>query len=62
EDAVSTISQEYLLEFSSEYFIPENLQPLYQHADNLISSFRGCKSSKEKGIVGDQDSERLVCA
>ncbi|GJX69156.1 hypothetical protein Tco_0304883 [Tanacetum coccineum] len=27
EDAVSTISQEYLLEFSSEYFIPENLHP-----------------------------------
>ncbi|GJU46472.1 hypothetical protein Tco_1203738 [Tanacetum coccineum] len=27
EDAVSTISQEYLLEFSSEYFIPENLYP-----------------------------------
>ncbi|GJR07798.1 hypothetical protein Tco_0790450 [Tanacetum coccineum] len=25
EDALSTISQEYLLEFSSEYFIPENL-------------------------------------
>ncbi|GJX52922.1 hypothetical protein Tco_0281291 [Tanacetum coccineum] len=27
EDAVSTISQEYLLEFSSEYFILENLHP-----------------------------------
>ncbi|GJW62959.1 hypothetical protein Tco_0114843 [Tanacetum coccineum] len=27
EDAVSTISQEYLLEFSSEYFIPKNLHP-----------------------------------
>ncbi|GJU52418.1 hypothetical protein Tco_1226132 [Tanacetum coccineum] len=27
EDDVSTISQEYLLEFSSEYFIPENLHP-----------------------------------
>ncbi|GJV52252.1 hypothetical protein Tco_1447993 [Tanacetum coccineum] len=27
EDAVSTISQDYLLEFSSEYFIPENLHP-----------------------------------
>ncbi|GJZ79615.1 hypothetical protein Tco_0644452 [Tanacetum coccineum] len=27
EDAVSTISQEYLLEFSSEYYIPENLHP-----------------------------------
>ncbi|GJU56356.1 hypothetical protein Tco_1230070 [Tanacetum coccineum] len=27
EDVVSTISQEYLLEFSSEYFIPENLHP-----------------------------------
>ncbi|GJT60483.1 hypothetical protein Tco_1004016 [Tanacetum coccineum] len=27
EDAVSTISQEYLLEFASEYYIPENLHP-----------------------------------
>ncbi|GKB45564.1 hypothetical protein Tco_0896317 [Tanacetum coccineum] len=27
EDVVSTISQEYLLELSSEYFIPENLHP-----------------------------------
>ncbi|GKD50341.1 hypothetical protein Tco_1279317 [Tanacetum coccineum] len=27
EDTMSTISQEYLLEFSSEYFIPENLHP-----------------------------------
>ncbi|GJZ84366.1 hypothetical protein Tco_0649705 [Tanacetum coccineum] len=27
EDAVSTIYQEYLLEFSSEYFIPKNLHP-----------------------------------
>ncbi|GKB76936.1 hypothetical protein Tco_0943831 [Tanacetum coccineum] len=27
EDVVSTISQEYLLEFSSEYYIPKNLPP-----------------------------------
>ncbi|GJS91341.1 hypothetical protein Tco_0773977 [Tanacetum coccineum] len=27
EDAVSTISQEYILEFSSEYYIPKNLHP-----------------------------------
>ncbi|GKB22218.1 hypothetical protein Tco_0856141, partial [Tanacetum coccineum] len=27
EDDVSTISQEYLLEFSSEYYIPKNLHP-----------------------------------
>ncbi|GKD04600.1 hypothetical protein Tco_1179574 [Tanacetum coccineum] len=27
EDAVSTISQEYLLKFASEYYIPENLHP-----------------------------------
>ncbi|GJU99416.1 hypothetical protein Tco_1328687 [Tanacetum coccineum] len=145
EDAVSTISQEYLLEFSSEYFIPENLHPelpgLGDHivdfpegkiggidtrvhgsaaaeqeipvtddsgateatvepnlekemismgltirkrrrqrdageegpnapakvlrkdhdaayAVNIISSFGGYRSSKEKGIAGDQDSER----
>ncbi|GJT36930.1 hypothetical protein Tco_0936795 [Tanacetum coccineum] len=29
EDAVSTISQEYLLEFTSEYGIPESLHPEY---------------------------------
>ncbi|GJV01923.1 hypothetical protein Tco_1335492 [Tanacetum coccineum] len=37
EDAVSTISQEYLLEFSSEYFIPENLGPeLPGHGDHIV--------------------------
>ncbi|GJV81022.1 hypothetical protein Tco_1516892, partial [Tanacetum coccineum] len=38
EDAVSTISQEYLLEFLSEYFIPENLHPeLVSEITSLIS-------------------------
>ncbi|GJS87517.1 hypothetical protein Tco_0770153 [Tanacetum coccineum] len=37
EDAVSTISQEYLLEFSSEYFIPENLHPeLLGPGDHIV--------------------------
>ncbi|GKE25591.1 hypothetical protein Tco_1440975, partial [Tanacetum coccineum] len=37
EDAVSTISQEYLLEFSSEYFIPESLHPeLPSPGDHIV--------------------------
>ncbi|GJX03592.1 hypothetical protein Tco_0189508 [Tanacetum coccineum] len=37
EDAVSTISQKYLLEFSSEYFIPKNLHPeLLGPGDHIV--------------------------
>ncbi|GJX68726.1 hypothetical protein Tco_0304453 [Tanacetum coccineum] len=37
EDAVSTISQAYLLEFTSEYYIPENLHPeLRGPEDNIV--------------------------
>ncbi|GJV39472.1 hypothetical protein Tco_1417912 [Tanacetum coccineum] len=37
EGAVSTISQEYLLEFSSEYFIPKNLHPeLPSPGDHIV--------------------------
>ncbi|GJS91352.1 hypothetical protein Tco_0773988 [Tanacetum coccineum] len=37
EDAVSTISQECLLAFSSEYFIPENLHPeLSDPGDHIV--------------------------
>ncbi|GKC52818.1 hypothetical protein Tco_1075563 [Tanacetum coccineum] len=39
EDAVSTISQEYLLEFSSEYFIPENLHPELPGPEDHIVDF-----------------------
>ncbi|GJU36370.1 hypothetical protein Tco_1184724 [Tanacetum coccineum] len=39
EDAVSTISQEYLLEFSSEYFIPENLYPELPGPEDHIVDF-----------------------
>ncbi|GJS54918.1 hypothetical protein Tco_0628280 [Tanacetum coccineum] len=39
EDAVSTISQEYLLEFSLEYFIPENLHPELPGPEDHIIDF-----------------------
>ncbi|GKD46424.1 hypothetical protein Tco_1271069 [Tanacetum coccineum] len=39
EDAVSTISQDYLLEFSSEYFIPENLHPELPGPEDHIVDF-----------------------
>ncbi|GKB83388.1 hypothetical protein Tco_0950283 [Tanacetum coccineum] len=42
EDAVSTISQEYLLEFLSEYFIPENLHPeLPGPGDHIVDFLKG---------------------
>ncbi|GJY09958.1 hypothetical protein Tco_0378143 [Tanacetum coccineum] len=42
EDAVSTISQDYLLEFSSEYFIPENLHPeLPGPGDHIVDFLEG---------------------
>ncbi|GJU80159.1 hypothetical protein Tco_1282524 [Tanacetum coccineum] len=40
EDVVSTISQEYLLEFSSEYFISENLHPELPGWDHIVISQR----------------------
>ncbi|GJV26830.1 hypothetical protein Tco_1383278 [Tanacetum coccineum] len=39
EDAVSTISRDYLLEFSSEYFIPENLHPELPGPEDHIVDF-----------------------
>ncbi|GJW58017.1 hypothetical protein Tco_0104748 [Tanacetum coccineum] len=30
----------------------------YSYADNIILLFRGCISSKEKGVAGNQDSEK----
>ncbi|GJZ95066.1 hypothetical protein Tco_0667269 [Tanacetum coccineum] len=39
EDAVSTISQEYLLEFLSEYFIPENFHPELPGPEDHIVDF-----------------------
>ncbi|GJW10668.1 hypothetical protein Tco_1576495 [Tanacetum coccineum] len=42
EDAVSTISQEYLLEFASEYYIPENLHPeLPGPGDHIVDFPKG---------------------
>ncbi|GJS06576.1 hypothetical protein Tco_0363372 [Tanacetum coccineum] len=42
ENVVSTISQEYLLEFSSEYFIPENLHPeLPGPGDHIVDFPKG---------------------
>ncbi|GJU33107.1 hypothetical protein Tco_1176696 [Tanacetum coccineum] len=46
EDAVSTISQEYLLEFSSEYFIPENLHPELPGPEDHIVDFPEGKIGK----------------
>ncbi|GJT40047.1 hypothetical protein Tco_0939912 [Tanacetum coccineum] len=46
EDAVSTISQEYLLEFSSEYFIPENLHPELPGPGDHIVDFPEGKISR----------------
>ncbi|GKB67643.1 hypothetical protein Tco_0929055 [Tanacetum coccineum] len=39
EDAVSTISQEYLLEFTSEYGIPESLHPELSGLEDTIVDF-----------------------
>ncbi|GJZ52132.1 hypothetical protein Tco_0606647, partial [Tanacetum coccineum] len=39
EDAVSTISEEYLLEFTSEYGIPESLHPELPGPEETIVDF-----------------------
>ncbi|GJT06577.1 hypothetical protein Tco_0841039 [Tanacetum coccineum] len=39
EDAVSTISGEYLLEFTSEYGIPEGLHPELSGPEDTIVDF-----------------------
>nr|GEV05925.1 hypothetical protein [Tanacetum cinerariifolium] len=39
ENAVSTISQEYLLEFTSEYGIPESLHPEFPGPEDPIVEF-----------------------
>ncbi|GJT79237.1 hypothetical protein Tco_1053579 [Tanacetum coccineum] len=39
ENAVSTISQEYLLEFTSEYYIPESLHPELPGPEEPIVEF-----------------------
>ncbi|GJY00619.1 hypothetical protein Tco_0357637 [Tanacetum coccineum] len=42
EDAMSTISQEYLLEFASEYYIPKNLHPeLPGPGDHIVDFLEG---------------------
>ncbi|GJX11600.1 hypothetical protein Tco_0201459 [Tanacetum coccineum] len=42
EDTVSTISQEYLLEFASEYYTPENLHPeLPGPGDHIVDFLEG---------------------
>ncbi|GJX14369.1 hypothetical protein Tco_0206127 [Tanacetum coccineum] len=48
EDAVSTISQEYLLEFSSEYYIPENLHPELPGPGDHIVDFPEGKQKTRK--------------
>ncbi|GKB15240.1 hypothetical protein Tco_0849163 [Tanacetum coccineum] len=39
EDAVSTIFEEYLLEFTSEYDIPEGLHPKFPDPKETIVDF-----------------------
>ncbi|GJV32949.1 hypothetical protein Tco_1393349, partial [Tanacetum coccineum] len=63
EDAVSTISQEYLLEFSSEYFIPENLHPELPGPGNHIVDFpegkiSGGSNAPAKVLRKDYDAAR----
>nr|GEV90394.1 hypothetical protein [Tanacetum cinerariifolium] len=51
ENAVSTISQEYLLEFTSEYGIPESLHPELSGQRTLLwSSLRA--RTRGTGIAG----------
>ncbi|GKD44433.1 hypothetical protein Tco_1269078, partial [Tanacetum coccineum] len=45
ENAVSTISQEYLLEFTSEYGIPEDLHLKLPGPEDTIVDFRRVKSA-----------------
>ncbi|GKA18825.1 hypothetical protein Tco_0698740 [Tanacetum coccineum] len=53
EDAVSTISQDYLLEFSSEYFIPENLHPELPGPEDHIVDFPEGKIEQEIPMTDD---------
>ncbi|GKB61189.1 hypothetical protein Tco_0917375 [Tanacetum coccineum] len=46
EDVVSTISQEYLLEFASEYFIPKNLHPELPGPEDHIVDFLEGKNNR----------------
>ncbi|GJZ40394.1 hypothetical protein Tco_0586957 [Tanacetum coccineum] len=48
ENAVSTISQEYLLEFTSEYGIPEDLHPELPGPEDTIVDF-----SEGKVVIGE---------
>ncbi|GKA67249.1 hypothetical protein Tco_0767057, partial [Tanacetum coccineum] len=53
EDVVSTISQEYLLEFSSEYFIPKNLHPeLPGLGDHIVDFPEGKICGADTGVYG----------
>nr|GFC93230.1 hypothetical protein [Tanacetum cinerariifolium] len=44
ENVVSTISQEYLLKFTSEYGIPKSLHPELPGPETLLWSFLRAKS------------------
>ncbi|GKB15556.1 hypothetical protein Tco_0849479 [Tanacetum coccineum] len=61
EDAVSTISQEYLLEFSSEYFIPENLHPeLPGPGDHIVDFLEGKIGGAEAEVHGPATAEQEI--
>ncbi|GJZ53074.1 hypothetical protein Tco_0607959 [Tanacetum coccineum] len=51
EDAVSTISQEYLLKFASEYYIPKNLHPGLPGPGDHIVDFPEGKVQRKNGFV-----------
>ncbi|GJW47868.1 hypothetical protein Tco_0079514 [Tanacetum coccineum] len=50
ENAVSTISQEYLLEFTSEYDIPEDLHPELPDPEDTIVDFSEGKVGRREDI------------
>ncbi|GKD42463.1 hypothetical protein Tco_1267108 [Tanacetum coccineum] len=42
------------------YAKPQSKQDIAYYADNIFSLFCGCRSSKEKGVAGNQDSEKFT--
>ncbi|GJR10724.1 hypothetical protein Tco_0793376 [Tanacetum coccineum] len=67
EDVVSTISQEYLLEFSSEYFISENLHPELPGPGDHIVDFpegkigvKGLKTVQKQELSGSIWSSLII--
>ncbi|GJX75645.1 hypothetical protein Tco_0322456 [Tanacetum coccineum] len=62
ESAVSTISQEYLLEFTSEYGIPEGLHPELPNPENMIVDFSEGKMGVYTRCSENMDLFNLISA